>query len=61
MNILFPIYALLVLFIFNSLTYNFCMKMEMEILKQNKIFRVINAMILILLVCSYVKVLNAIT
>lgn len=61
MSILFPIYALFILFIFNSLTYKFCMKMEMEGPKQNKVFRVINTMILILLVCSYVRVLNVIT
>ncbi len=60
MNILFPIYALIVLIIFNLLTYKFCLKMEMEVLKQNKFYRVINTMIVILLVCSYVRVLSAI-
>ncbi|OZU87919.1 hypothetical protein CIL03_14550 [Virgibacillus indicus] len=59
MSIIFPIYAFVVLLIFNILTHKFCVKMEMEKLKQNKVFRVINIMIVILLVCSYLRVLNA--
>ncbi len=59
MNLIFPIYAIFVLFIFNSLTQQFCTKMEMKERKQSSMFRVINIMILVLLISSYVKVLNA--
>ncbi|TFJ93522.1 hypothetical protein E4U82_06055 [Lentibacillus salicampi] len=59
MMFIFPIYAIFVLLIFNSLTHQFCMKMEMKDRKQSSMFRVINIMILVLLVSSYVKVLNA--
>ncbi|HLS09774.1 hypothetical protein [Lentibacillus sp.] len=59
MTLIFPIYAIFVLFIFNSLTHQFCTKMEMKERKQSSMFRVINIMILVLLVSSYVKVLNA--
>ncbi|MFD1360977.1 hypothetical protein [Lentibacillus salinarum] len=59
MTLIFPFYALFVLFIFNSLTHQFCMKMEIKEKKQSSMFRVINIMILVLLVSSYVKVLNA--
>ncbi|CDO02744.1 hypothetical protein BN988_01219 [Oceanobacillus picturae] len=58
MLIMYLLFAAFVLFIFNSLTDRFCKKMEMEILKQRKVFRTINIMILILLVCSYLRVLN---
>nr|WP_246187687.1 hypothetical protein [Ornithinibacillus caprae] len=58
MNIIFIIYALVILFIFNSLTHKFCTKLEMNQTKQAGVFRVINIMMLILLVSSYVKVLN---
>ncbi|SFA81385.1 hypothetical protein SAMN04488072_10262 [Lentibacillus halodurans] len=59
MMLIFPFYAIFVLFIFNSLTLQFCTKMEMKEKKQSSMFRVINIMILVLLVSSYVKVLNA--
>ncbi|MFD1037657.1 hypothetical protein ACFQ3N_04355 [Virgibacillus byunsanensis] len=58
MGILFPVYALIILFIFNSLTHKFCIKMELKQEKQSTVFRVINIMVLVLLVSSYVKVLN---
>ncbi|TMN23025.1 hypothetical protein FFL34_13745 [Lentibacillus cibarius] len=61
MTMIFPFYAVFVLFIFNSLTYQFCMKMEMKERKQSTMFRFTNIMILILLISSYMKVLNAIT
>ncbi|TRM11836.1 hypothetical protein FH966_09170 [Lentibacillus cibarius] len=61
MTMIFPFYAVFVLFIFNSLTYQFCMKMEMKESKQSTMFRFTNIMILILLISSYMKVLNAIT
>ncbi|RYG72860.1 hypothetical protein EU245_08615 [Lentibacillus lipolyticus] len=59
MTMIFPFYAVFILLIFNSLTYQFCMKMEMKERKQSTMFRVINVMILILLVSSYMKVMNA--
>ncbi|MBP1947333.1 hypothetical protein J2Z82_000256 [Virgibacillus litoralis] len=61
MSILFPVYAVFILLVFNSLTHQFCMKMEMKEKKQSTVFRVINIMVLILLITSYVKVLNVIT
>ncbi|MFD2761063.1 hypothetical protein [Lentibacillus juripiscarius] len=61
MTMIFPFYAVFVLLIFNSLTHQFCMKMEMKEKKQSTMFRVINIMVLILLVSSYMKVLNAMT
>ncbi|ASK60872.1 hypothetical protein CFK37_00935 [Virgibacillus phasianinus] len=61
MSILYVFYALFVLFIFNSLTYQFCLKMEMNSKKQSTVFRAINMMIMVLLVSSYVEVLNVIT
>ncbi|HLR52369.1 MAG TPA: hypothetical protein VK072_05770 [Candidatus Avamphibacillus sp.] len=61
MNFVFVIYALFILLIFNSMTQRFCLKLEMNQNKQTTVFRFINIMILILLVSSYVKVLNAIS
>lgn len=61
MSILFPIYALFILLIFNSLTHQFCTKMELKERKQSTMFRVINIMILVLLVSSYVRVLTVIS
>nr|WP_253286886.1 hypothetical protein [Virgibacillus sp. MSJ-26] len=61
MNYIFVAYALLILYIFNSLTQQYCLKLEMNQTKQATVFRFTNIMILILLVSSYVKVLNAIT
>src|SRR5699024_12809303 len=60
MNFVFVIYALFILLIFNSMTQRFCLKLEMNQNKQTTVFRFINIMILILLVSSYVKVLNEI-
>lgn len=61
MSILFPVYAVFILLIFNSLTHQFCIKMEMKERKQSTVFRVINIMVLVLLITSYVKVLNVVT
>ncbi|TQS76601.1 hypothetical protein DX933_00410 [Ornithinibacillus gellani] len=58
MNIVFIVYALLILYIFNSMTQRYCDKLDMNQAKQARVFRVTNIMILILLVSSYVKVLN---
>lgn len=60
MVIFFVVYALVILLIFNSLTNRFCLKMEMNQQKQSRVYRMINIMILILLVSSYVKVTNVI-
>ncbi|WP_099157337.1 hypothetical protein [Virgibacillus ndiopensis] len=60
MLILFLFYALFILLIFNSLTQRFCLKMEMNKNKQSRTFRMINIMVIILLVSSYVKVLNVV-
>jgi len=60
MVIFFVVYALIILLIFNSLTNRFCLKMEMNQNKQARVYRMINIMILILLVSSYVKVTNVI-
>lgn len=58
LTIIFPIYAVFVLLIFNLLTEKLCLALEMEQAKQTGVFRMINTMILILLLSSYVKVLN---
>ncbi|GGA73438.1 hypothetical protein GCM10008025_16420 [Ornithinibacillus halotolerans] len=58
MIIFFLIYAFIILFIFNTLTDKFCNKLEMNATKRANVFRVTNIMILILLVSSYVRVLN---
>ncbi|GIO25682.1 hypothetical protein [Ornithinibacillus bavariensis] len=58
MIIIFLFYALIILFIFNTMTEKFCAKLEMNAKKQANVFRVTNIMILILLVSSYVSVLN---
>ncbi|MFZ3577315.1 hypothetical protein [Virgibacillus sp. DJP39] len=60
MSIMYLFYALFILLIFNSLTHLFCLKMEMNQKKQSSVFRVINVMIMVLLVSSYVRVLNVI-
>ncbi|WP_010093727.1 hypothetical protein [Ornithinibacillus scapharcae] len=59
MIIFFLFYALIILFTFNTLTDKFCKKLEMNAAKEAKVFRFTNIMILILLVTSYVKVLNS--
>ncbi|WP_188455218.1 hypothetical protein [Virgibacillus oceani] len=61
MLIPFLFYALFILLIFNSLTQRFCLKMEMNNHKQSRTFRMINIMVIILLVSSYVKVLNVVS
>ncbi|MGY0692862.1 hypothetical protein ACW2QC_08735 [Virgibacillus sp. FSP13] len=60
MIIAFAVYALFILLIFNSLTNSFCLKMEMNQHKQSRVFRMINIMIIVLLISSYVKVLNVV-
>ncbi|UOQ43512.1 hypothetical protein MUN89_16555 [Halobacillus salinarum] len=55
----FIIYALFVLFVFNSLTHSLCLKTKMSTEKQTRVFRTINVLITILLISSYVEVLNS--
>ncbi|WP_430787829.1 hypothetical protein VBD025_17480 [Virgibacillus flavescens] len=61
MSIFYLIYALFVIFIFNSLTHQFCLKMELNQKKQSTVYRTINMMIMVLLITSYIRVLNEIT
>ncbi|MFG6149533.1 MULTISPECIES: hypothetical protein [Halobacillus] len=56
--ILFVIYGLIVLFIFNSLTHSLCLKTKMSSEKQSRVFRTINILLTILLISSYVDVIN---
>ncbi|MBP2076661.1 hypothetical protein J2Z64_000873 [Oceanobacillus polygoni] len=58
MIIFYMCFAFIVLLIFNTLTKSFCTKMQMDIHKQAKIFRVINMIMVALLVCSYLRVMN---
>ena len=57
MAIFFALYALLILFAFNSLTYKLITRTEMSKERQPNVFRTINILITILLVSSYVEVL----
>ncbi|MBO8156179.1 MAG: hypothetical protein H0Z32_06965 [Bacillaceae bacterium] len=59
MAVFFVPFAVVILFIFNSLTYRFCMKAEMSYERQLKVFRTINVSITILLISSYLEVLYA--
>ena len=54
----FMVFAFFILLIFNLLTKTFCLKMQMDAMKQAKNFRVINMIMVALLVCSYLRVLN---
>jgi len=56
--ILYLIFAFIVLFIFNTMSHNFCLKMEMNELKTKKFYKVINIIMVIMLVCSYLRTLN---
>ncbi|WP_067729810.1 hypothetical protein [Oceanobacillus damuensis] len=56
----YMIFAFIVLLIFNFLTNNFCIKMQMDKTKQAKNFRVINMIMVALLVSSYLRVINVI-
>lgn len=60
MNYVFIIYALFILLIFNSMAQQFCAKHEMSQKQQTVVVRFINIMLLILLITSYVRVLNSI-
>ncbi|AKG05017.1 MULTISPECIES: hypothetical protein [Salimicrobium] len=56
--VVFGVFALVVLFIFNSLTHSLCLKTKMEKEKQMRVFRTINVLITILLISSYVEVIT---
>ncbi|MFD2924345.1 hypothetical protein [Halobacillus naozhouensis] len=58
MAFVFIIYGLVVLFVFNSLTHSLCLKTKMSTEKQSRVFRTINVLITILLITSYVDVIN---
>ncbi|UOR13211.1 hypothetical protein [Halobacillus amylolyticus] len=58
MAFVFVIYGLIVLFVFNSLTHSLCLKTKMSNEKQARVFRTINVLITILLITSYVDVIN---
>jgi hypothetical protein len=60
MTVVFPIYAVFVLLIFNLLTERLCLALPIEQVKRAGFFRVINMMILILLLSSYFKIMNSI-
>ncbi len=60
MTVVFPIYAVFVLLIFNLLTERLCLALQIEQVKRAGFFRVINMMILILLLSSYFKIMNSI-
>lgn len=49
-------YALFILFLFNSLTYNLVLRTEMSQEKQPLVFRTINILITILLLSFYIEV-----
>ncbi|KAB8139029.1 hypothetical protein F9U64_02200 [Gracilibacillus oryzae] len=57
MLLVFAVFSIFVLFIFNSLTYRLCMQTEMGEEKQPNVFRTINVLITILLISSYVEVI----
>ncbi|MDC3415260.1 hypothetical protein NC797_18000 [Aquibacillus sp. 3ASR75-11] len=57
MAVAFGFFAFFVLFIFNSLTHTLCLRTEMAKERQPGVFRMINIMITILLISSYVEIL----
>lgn len=57
MAVIFALYALCILVIFNSLTYKFCAKQEMNQERQFRVYRMINISITILLISSYLEAL----
>lgn len=57
MIVIFVLYALCMLVIFNSLAYKFCAKQEMNQERQFRVYRMINISITLLLISSYLEVL----
>ncbi|MDY0396014.1 hypothetical protein ACFSMW_01740 [Virgibacillus halophilus] len=58
MAIVFPVYGLFIFLVFNFLMLRFCLRMGIKSTKQNGVLRFTNIMILIMLVTSYIDVLN---
>lgn len=58
MIVFYMVFAFVVLVIFNFLTKVLCMRLKMDQMKQTRMFRVINMIMVALLVCSYLRVLN---
>ncbi|GAA0300820.1 hypothetical protein GGQ92_001447 [Gracilibacillus halotolerans] len=58
MFFIFTFFAFFVLLIFNSLTMRLCLQTEMSQEKQPNVFRTVNILITILLVSSYVEIIN---
>ncbi|WP_405103310.1 hypothetical protein [Oceanobacillus sp. FSL H7-0719] len=58
MLIFYLIFAFIVLFIFNTMAYSFCRKMELNELRSKKVYKVINMIMVTMLVCSYLRILN---
>ncbi|MBM7571447.1 hypothetical protein [Aquibacillus albus] len=56
MAIVFVLFALFILFLFNSLTYRLCVAAEMSKERQPNVYRTINILITILLISSYIEV-----
>ncbi|RST59579.1 MULTISPECIES: hypothetical protein [Bacillaceae] len=57
MPVLFIIFAIFILYIFNNLTYSLCVQREIPEERHPKIFRTINILITILLFSSYIEIL----
>lgn len=51
-------FAFIVLFIFNVMAHRFCSKMEMNEMRAKKVYKMINMIMVVMLVCSYLRVLN---
>lgn len=51
------LFALFILFVINSMTDALCLKREIPLEKQPKLFRTINILMTILLTSTYVKIL----
>ncbi|GGN60650.1 MULTISPECIES: hypothetical protein [unclassified Oceanobacillus] len=58
MFIFYLFFAFIILLIFNTMTYNFCRKMELNELKSKRVYKVINMIMVTMLVCSYLRILN---
>ncbi|MBS4171897.1 hypothetical protein [Bacillus sp. FJAT-49736] len=56
---IFIIFAVIILYSFNSLTNSLCIQKEIPEDRQPKVFRTINILITILLLSSYVEIINA--
>ncbi|OZM58732.1 hypothetical protein CIB95_00810 [Lottiidibacillus patelloidae] len=57
MGLFFGLFALLILFVFNTMTNSLCIQKEIPEEKQSSVFRTINVLITILLISSYIEVI----